>query len=142
MNATIERFGYPSTLLTESASWVVLLRPQQVTLGSMVLACKLESTRFSELPADCFAELSVMTAAIEGALKKTFSYDKINYLALMMVDKHVHFHVLPRYETKREFFGVEFVDKSWPKPPDLGQVVNLTEEAFKELHRLLKGLPK
>jgi diadenosine tetraphosphate (Ap4A) HIT family hydrolase len=108
----------------------------------MVLACKEESTRLSELSSACFAELSAITGGIEGALKKAFAHDKINYLALMMVDKHVHFHVLPRYEAKREFAGVEFIDKSWPKPPDLTQIVELPQESFRELHRTLKSLPK
>ena len=40
MNPTIEKFGYPGTLLCEFDHWVVLLRPAQVTLGSLVLAAK------------------------------------------------------------------------------------------------------
>ena len=38
MNPTIEKFGYPGTLIGETAHWVVLLRPAQVTLGSLVVA--------------------------------------------------------------------------------------------------------
>jgi diadenosine tetraphosphate (Ap4A) HIT family hydrolase len=41
---------------------------------------------------------------------------KINYLMLMMVDPHVHFHVLPRYEGDRSHGGIEVVDAGWPGP--------------------------
>lgn len=40
MNATIEKFGYPATLIAEFDHWLVLLRPAQPTLGSLVLAAK------------------------------------------------------------------------------------------------------
>ena len=38
MNVTMQKFGYPDTLIAEYDHWVVLLRPSQVTLGSLVLA--------------------------------------------------------------------------------------------------------
>ena len=37
-NATILKFGYPDTLIAEYPDWFVLLRPQQVTAGALVLA--------------------------------------------------------------------------------------------------------
>ena len=47
MNPTIEKFGYPATLVREFEHWVVLLRPAQVTLGSLVLAAKSDATAYS-----------------------------------------------------------------------------------------------
>jgi diadenosine tetraphosphate (Ap4A) HIT family hydrolase len=38
---------------------------------------------------------------------------------LMMVDPHVHFHVLPRYERERHFAGTAYPDRGWPGLPDL-----------------------
>ena len=55
-------------------------------------------------------------------------YEKINYLMLMMVDPHVHYHVIPRYESPASFDGVAFVDHGWPGPPVLGQPTE-TDEA-------------
>ena len=34
MNATLEKFGWPATLVKEFDHWVVLARPAQPTLGS------------------------------------------------------------------------------------------------------------
>ena len=36
INSTIEKFGYPSTLLRDYRHWVLLLRPAQVTAGSLI----------------------------------------------------------------------------------------------------------
>ena len=108
MNATIMKFGYPSSLLHEYRSWVVLLRPAQPTLGSLVLACKEDANSLGAVSAAAYSELAAATADIERALRATFDHQKINYLALMMVDPHVHFHVIPRYSGSREFEGSTF----------------------------------
>src|SRR6185369_7011540 len=123
MNATITKFGYPASLLREYANWVVLLRPVQPTLGSLVLACKEEVTSLGAVSATAYAELSIATAELERALRAAFDYQKLNYLALMMVDPHVHFHVIPRYEGEREKDGISVTDAGWPGPPALGQAV-------------------
>ena len=58
---------------------------------------------------------------------------------LMMVDPHVHFHVIPRYEGAREWGGREFVDVGWPKVPDLGHAVALEGEDLEALTDWLKS---
>ena len=126
MNETIRTFGYPDTLIREFDHWVVLLRPAQPTLGSLVLAAKSDATAFGDLPAAAHAELAPITQAIESALGRFVNYARINYLMLMMVDPHVHFHVIPRYEGARTCQGVEFPDAGWPAVPDLGSAVKLT----------------
>lgn len=125
MNVTVEKFGWPATLVKEFEHWVVLARPAQPTLGSLVLAAKSDVTAFGDLPAEAHAELKQATAAIEAALSGAVDYAKLNYLMLMMVDPNVHFHVIPRYEGSREWNGREFVDVGWPKVPDLGHSVAL-----------------
>jgi diadenosine tetraphosphate (Ap4A) HIT family hydrolase len=121
MNATMKKFGYPDTLIKEYLHWVVLLRPQQATLGSLVLICKDEAEALSRISLGAFTELKSITADIEAHLKQFFSYDKLNYLMLMMVDRDVHFHVLPRYAQAQIYNGAEFNDPGWPGPPDLTQ---------------------
>ncbi|PZQ53539.1 MAG: HIT family protein [Novosphingobium pentaromativorans] len=139
MNATIEKFGYPHTLVAEFAHWVVLARPAQPTLGSLVLAAKSDATAFGDLAAEAHAELKTVTTAIEAALAEAVGYARLNYLMLMMVDPHVHFHVIPRYEGAREWQGREFVDCGWPKVPDLGHAVALEGDDLAALVAWLKG---
>lgn len=139
MNETIQRFGHPATLIRDYEHWVVLLRPAQPTLGSLILAAKGDSTRFGELPAGAFAELQRVVADIEAALAAAVRHEKINYLMLMMVDPHVHFHVIPRYEGERSACGVTVVDSGWPKVPALGEAVTLEPEQVEALAGYFKG---
>lgn len=127
-NPTAQKFGYPHTLVAETAHWLVLLRPQQPTFGSLVLVCKEDAQAFSDLTAAAFADLQIAVAGIERLLRGTVAYQKINYLMLMMVDKDVHFHVLPRYEGSREHHGKSFPDAGWPGQPQLASHVALDDD--------------
>jgi diadenosine tetraphosphate (Ap4A) HIT family hydrolase len=133
MNPTIEKFGYPDSLVKEYDHWVVLLRPAQVTLGSLVFAAKSDATAYGELPAEAFAEQGWVVAAIEAALQSFTDYERINYLMLMMVDPNVHFHVIPRYSGPRQWNGLEFPDAGWPGPPQLGSANALSIEHIRNL---------
>ncbi|RSU80269.1 HIT family protein [Sphingomonas sp. S-NIH.Pt3_0716] len=139
MNATIAKFGWPATLVAEFDHWVVLLRPAQPTLGSLVLAAKSDATAFGDLPGAAHAELKTVTTAIEAALTRAVGYAKINYLMLMMVDPHVHFHVIPRYDGERSAAGLTIADAGWPGQPDLGSAVKIDSEADTALRDWLKG---
>ncbi|WP_076072908.1 HIT family protein [Sphingomonas montana] len=138
MNATILKFGWPATLLREWDHWVLLVRPAQPTLGSLVLAAKSDATAFSELAPAAHAELAVATAAIEQALRDAVGYEKLNYLMLMMADKEVHFHVIPRYDGSRAWNGRQFADAGWPKMPDLGQAQTVEGDELELLAGWLK----
>ena len=109
-NATMKKFGHPATMLREYEYWILLLRPSQVTLGSLVLAAKSDATAFGKLPAAAHAELAAVTEEVESTLSAAVEYQRINYLMLMMVDPHVHFHIFPRYEGTRSIDGFEIAD--------------------------------
>jgi len=118
-NTTILKFGYPESVVREYTHWIILLRPSQVTLGSLVLAAKGEFRSLPELPPEAFRELQDVTREMEVALTEAFAFDRINYLLLMMVDPHVHFHVIPRYSRTINFAGAAFEDSGWPGHPSL-----------------------
>lgn len=127
-NQTAVKFGHPDTLVADYRHWCVLLRPGQVTLGSLVLVCKDEAQRFSDIAPDAFAELARVTRDIETGLAAFRPFDKINYLMLMMVDPDVHFHVIPRYGAAQTFAAVQFPDPGWPGPPQLGAAIALEHD--------------
>jgi diadenosine tetraphosphate (Ap4A) HIT family hydrolase len=122
---TARKFGYPDTLVREYRHWVVLLRPAQSTLGALVLASTEPAQSFSEVSAEGFGELALVTRDLESAVRACFGPDKLNYLMLMMVDPDVHFHVLPRYAEPRRFAGAGFVDPGWPGPPNLAHAPDI-----------------
>lgn len=137
MHQTLEKFGYPATLLKEFEHWCVLLRPSQVTLGALVLIAKSDATSMATLPPMAFAELHACCTTIDSALRQFRSFDKLNYLALMMVDPQVHFHVLPRYAKDQEFDGISFKDAAWPGPPDLKSSTVISDTTRSTLQKAL-----
>lgn len=108
-------FDEKNNLIKVYKHWKLLIRNRNTTLGNCVAVTKQHHEALSELPAEEVAEFSIVAKDSERALKKAFSYDKINYLMLMMKDKHTHFHVIPRYRSERMFAGMVFVDENWPK---------------------------
>lgn len=137
-NATAVNFGFPETLVGETRSWLVLVRPKQPTFGALVLICKEQAEAFSGLSAAAFADLGVAVSAVETLLRRVVGYRKINYLMLMMVDRDVHFHVIPRYEGERVHEGMSFPDAGWPGQPDLGAAVDLGPEGAPRLAAFLR----
>jgi diadenosine tetraphosphate (Ap4A) HIT family hydrolase len=137
-SATLSKFGYPDTLVAETEHWAVLLRPQQPSLGSLVLICREAVTDFGAVSPAAFAGLAPVVNRIEAMLRDFTGYDKINYLMLMMVDPDVHFHVIPRYDGTRSHGGTDFPDAGWPGPPALGKAVELEAAQRQELTELLR----
>ena len=129
-NSTAAKFGHPRTLVAETEYWLVLVRPAQLSLGSLVLVCKEQALALSELSVEAFAELKPITAKLEPMLKSFVGYERINYTALMMVDPDVHFHVFPRYSAIRSRDGIDFPDAGWPGPPRFDTGVKLEGEAL------------
>lgn len=139
INTTLRKFGYPQILIHEDEHWCVLLRSAQVTLGSLILGAKHDATAFSQLPPQAFDELKRVVGAIEMSLKAFRPWDKINYLMLMMVDPHVHFHVVPRYSQTQNFGDMSFPDKGWPAAPDLASPIAVDEPMRNELVAAIKA---
>lgn len=139
-NPTAKTFGYPDSLVAETASWLVLVRPAQPTLGSLVLVCKEPAQAFSQLSAEAFADLATAVRGVEQTLSQFVGYAHINYLMLMMVDHDVHFHVLPRYEGERSFEGIAVVDHGWPAAPKLSPAVDLEPPVADALVQRLRAL--
>lgn len=104
----------------ETNYWIWSLRPVQATLGAGVLSLKRECAIFSELKQEEFSDLNIIIKVIEKTLKKTFNYDVMNYLMLMMQDKQVHYHVVPRYERTIDYIKLSWKDSGWPGVPNLG----------------------
>lgn len=114
-----EKFRVNELLVLETPAWSWSIRPLQPTLGTSVISLNRQAANFSEVTAAEMAEFAEVVAKLENALRKAFSYDRINYLMLMMVDHQVHFHVVPRYASERQFAGLEWSDSGWPSLPAL-----------------------
>lgn len=114
------KFRTEELLVLRNDAWTWSVRPAQPTLGSGVLSLNRHALRMSDVSEKEMGQLHDATARIESALKEAFNHQIVNYLALMMVDHHVHFHVIPRYDSTRDFASRQWLDNGWPAVPVLG----------------------
>lgn len=138
MNETIQTFGYPDTLIKEYEHWVVLLRPEQITAGTLVLAAKSEARHLGELDSATWMEFDEVTRYIEDLLQRTFGAEKFNYLALMMKDPNVHFHFIPRYSSPVKINDKEYIDPDWPLKTEF-KSMTISKEEFEIIRAKLKA---
>lgn len=111
----VERF-----LIAQVAGWRVSLRPSQTTLGALVISSGSGAPSLEFLDDEAQASLGGALNVCDRVLRQTYGCELVNYLALMLVDPIVHFHVIPRYSRPVERFGIRWTDADWPKPPGLG----------------------
>ncbi|MEK7648670.1 MAG: HIT family protein [Patescibacteria group bacterium] len=137
MNQTILAFGYPKTLLKEYTYWVVMLRPQQITIGSLIVAAKSDVTKLGDLEKEAWLEFSGVAREMEELLTRVFDAEKFNYLALMMKDPNPHFHFVPRYSKPVVFNGKEYIDADWPLKTEL-RALDLSSDEFLLIMNALK----
>ena len=132
------KFKIQDLKIYETKYWIWSLRPHQATIGAGILSLKRECATFGELESKEFADLNNIIKVIEATLKNTFNYDVINYLMLMMFDKHVHYHIFPRYQNSVVSLGDTWNDEAWPAVPALlGEP--LSNEKLQEIILLIKS---
>lgn len=114
-----QKFMVNELKIFETTHWVWSLRPHQSTFGASILSLKRGCETFGELDQEEVCDLGKMIKTLEPTLKGILCYDVMNYLMLMMFDKHVHFHVFPRFEEPVQVLSELWLDYNWPKTPDL-----------------------
>lgn len=102
-------------IIKEFEHWVVLFREKQVTIGSVIIMSKeLDKQSLGTISSEAWGEFGKVSKFVEKIITEAFGAEKFNYLALMMFDPEVHFHVVPRYSQPVTFDGIEFIDPDWP----------------------------
>jgi diadenosine tetraphosphate (Ap4A) HIT family hydrolase len=134
-----QKFRIPAFTIREFRHWTWSLRPVHSTLGAGVISANRYEPHFSGMTAEECAELAAVVKEVESRLKAAFAYDKINYLMLMMVDPHVHMHVIPRYAESRTFAGTTWIDDGWPKPPNSSAGPTLSDAQAKAMIAEIRG---
>lgn len=117
LNEFRDKFRVEELLIYANQYWSWSVRPAQPTLGAGVISLNRYALTLGEVTADEMASLAEVIGEVETRIKRHFNHNIMNYLALMMVDRHVHYHVIPRYEGVRKLSGVEWVDNGWPALP-------------------------
>ncbi len=112
-----DKFRVEELLIFSNEHWSWSVRPSQPTLGSGVISLNRYALTLGDVTSGEMRSLAYVIARAEKNVKRRFNHNIMNYLALMMVDHHVHYHVIPRYEGTRIFSDLEWVDNGWPVLP-------------------------
>ncbi len=136
-----DKFRVGENLLHRSDGWTVSLRPGACTLGACVIGADRPHVSLADIDAGEAAALVDAVGWFEARVRAAFDADKFNYLALMMVDDHLHFHALPRYAAPRSAGGVAWSDPGWPGQPDLKHANTADPQALAAVRAALTGMP-
>jgi diadenosine tetraphosphate (Ap4A) HIT family hydrolase len=100
----------PTDYVSTWPYWQVIINHSQDYLGKVMLVLLRHETDVTSLTEAEQVEFCQLLAMVRKALSTLFQPDHFNYAFLMNGDHHVHFHVIPRYATSREFAGLIFTD--------------------------------
>ncbi len=116
------RFSKLELMVKQGKYWSIIFRESTTTLGNCILICNRECSTFSELKPEEMAEFPTLCAWYENKIKELYGAVKFNYLAMMMKEEFVHFHVIPRYNKLIEKYGLTWVDEDWPKGTKMNKI--------------------
>jgi len=100
-------------LLARYEHWRLQPSKQQGFLGWCLVILSRHAEDAAELTPEEVVELWEIVRRARAALVGLFQPDHFNYAILGNVLRHVHLHVMPRYESAREFAGRTFRDEHW-----------------------------
>ena len=93
--------------------WTLVLNDNQATLGRVFFALNRHETDIAHLTDAEVLSLWAFVRETKAALTALFAPDHFNYMFLMNLTPHVHFHIFPRYAQPREFRGQSFADSQY-----------------------------
>jgi len=105
--------GITRGVITANEHWTLVLNENQATLGRVFFALNRHETDITRLTPEEVASLWEFVAQGKEALARLFNPDHYNYMFLMNLTPHAHFHIFPRYASPREFNGQTYADSRY-----------------------------
>lgn len=93
--------------------WTLVLNENQATLGRVFFALNRHETDIARLTDPEVLSLWAFVRETKAALTALFAPDHFNFMFLMNLTPHVHFHIFPRYAASRELAGLSFTDSRY-----------------------------
>ena len=111
--------------------WTLVLNENQATLGRVFFALNHHETDIARLTDAEVVSLWAFVRETKAALTALFAPDHFNYMFLMNLTPHVHFHLFPRYAQPREFGGQSYTDDQFGDhyDPHASRYMNEADEA-------------
>lgn len=113
--------------------WTLVLNDNQATLGRVFFALNRHETDVATLTDAEVLSLWTFVRETKAALSALFAPNHLNYLFLMNLTPHVHFHIFPRYAALREFAGQTFTDSRYGDHYDPAESRALSADAEEQL---------
>lgn len=105
---------YSKYIIKNYRYWSVQVHSNQEYLGRCAVWSKREGVLdLTDTTKDEQEELFMILRELKTAIINSFKPNWFNYSFLENETKHLHGHVVPRYENPVEFNGIMFVDKFW-----------------------------
>ncbi len=118
----------------DSKNWRVQLHTDQYYLGRSLVVLKRHIVDINEMGD---AERDELFNSVLPELKETidtmFGPDLYNYASLGNSERHLHFHVIPRYSDTRSFAGQVFNDEAWNSHYKNGEGRYVSREVLDEV---------
>lgn len=132
-------------IITESEHWSLILNRNQDLLGKCFLVLRRHAEEVILLSDEEWLELKEQLKQVTHALISAFNPDHFNYAFLQNQDRHVHIHIIPRYESNRNYLDIDFRDIGYPGHYLISEEPKLlTEEIFvsiaDELRNRINGI--
>ena len=102
-------------VIKESKYWKLVLNKNQNLLGKCFLSLRRHLEAVPELSPAEWANLQEQLGHAAQVLDLAFQPDHFNYAFLQNQDRHIHMHIIPRYEKPRVFAGVTFDDPDYSR---------------------------
>ncbi len=132
------RFSKPELMIKQGKFWSIIFREGTTTLGNCIIICNRQCPTFSDLTAEEMAEFPELVRWYETKIKSLYGAVKFNYLAMMMKDEFVHFHMIPRYDKPVERYGLVWVDSEWPAGTKMTKI-DVSDEVKQQIINDLKN---
>ena len=100
-------------IILASDFWTLVLNENQATLGRVFFALRRHETNVAALSDPEVLSLWAFVRETKAALTSLFAPDHFNFMFLMNLTPHVHFHIFPRYSDPREFAGQTLTDTKY-----------------------------
>lgn len=124
--------------IIDFGNWTLIANQYQYLLGVCMLIHKEHIEGLSSLSKDEIVEAHANLIRVEQSIKEAFSPDWFNYLQTNNSVRHLHFHIIPRYQNPAWLNGEKFVDDNFNGMP-IESDRKLPEESMKKMINLIQS---
>ena len=102
---------FSKNLLKSYTYWDVYIHDNQGYIGRCYVWCKRsDALDLTDSTYEEREELFEILKELKESIKRSFNADWFNYSFLGNETRHLHCHLVPRYESNREYMGTHFKD--------------------------------